>query len=332
MYFFWAIIAPILPALTIFLGAVLIKEKKRVGLLFLGVLVVFNIYISLNIVNIFRRDYNGDFSIFPLSSYLAYIIIVNVVFFSVSLFLLVKLDLFKENRFILEVQSFFYKVKDNIFLLEKISDKILTIFLLFCLFYIVGALNLYIHEFGHAIADIFVGTYYTEIRINLYLQGWTAGGGILATDEFHVLKVTIILLGGLITECLFAFFSLFFILRKKEKNNFTWLISIMISMLFLNRVALYFTFPVLLNISSDVLSLANMGFDPRMLFFIFLPFLIITFSFTFKFLSRLYKTSLNRNRKFIYILFLGLTIYIIVLNVLKAISDAGIPLIFLSFY
>jgi len=242
-----------------------------------------------------------------------------------------KFDLFKENRFILEVQSFFYKIKDNIFLLEKTTDKLLTIFLLFCLFYIVGALNLYIHEFGHAIADIFVGTYYTEIRINIYLQGWTAGGAIPA-DEFFTIKRTGILLGGLITECIFAFFSLIYILRKKEKKNFTWLLSIMISMLFLNRVALYFTFPVLLNISSDVLSLANMGFDPWILFFIFLPFLIITFAFTFNFLSRLYKTSLNRSRKFIYILFLGFTIYIIVLNVLKAISDAGIPLIFLSFY
>jgi len=242
-----------------------------------------------------------------------------------------KFDLFKENRFILEVQSFFYKVKDNIFLLEKITDKILTIFLLFCLFYIVGVLNLYIHEFGHAIADIFFGTYYTEIRINIYLQGWAAGGAIPA-DEFFTIKRTGILLGGLITECIFAFFSLIYILGKKEKNNFTWLISIMISMLFLNRVALYFTFPVLLGISSDVLSLANMGFDPWILFFIFLPFLIIIFAFTFNYLYRLYKTSLNRSRKFIYILFLGFTIYIIVLNVLKAINDAGIPLIFLSFY
>ena len=330
MYFFWAIIAPILPALTIFLGAVLIKEKKRVGLLFLGVLVVFNIYISLNIVNIFRRDYNGDFSIFPLSSYLAYIIIVNVVFFSVSLFLLVKLDLFKENRFILEVQSFFYKVKDNIFLLEKISDKILTIFLLFCLFYIVGALNLYIHEFGHAIADIFVGTYYTEIRINLYLQGWTAGGAIPA-DEFFTINRTVVLLGGLITECIFAFISLFFLLRKKEKKNFTWLLSIVISMLFLNRVALYFTFPQLVNVRSDTLSMVTMGYDPWILFFIFFPFLIMTFVLTFRLMSRFYKTSLKRHKKFLIIYFLSLTVYIVFLNVLVMI-DEYISLISFSFY
>lgn len=332
MYFYWAIIAPILPGLAIFLGAALIKEKKRVGLVFLGILCVFNIYISFNLINIFRRDYNGDFSIFPLSNYLAYIIIINVVFLSVSLLLLMKLDSFKENRLILGVQSFFYKIKDNILLLEKTTDKLLAIFLLFCLFYIIGILNLYIHEFGHAMADIIFGTYYNEIRINFFLQGWTSGGGILATDEFHTQKVTGILLGGLFSECIFTLFSLIIILWKEEKNNFTWLLSIVISMLFLNRVALYFTFPQLLNIRSDVLGLVSLGYDPRDLFYIFFPFLIITIVITSKLISKLYKTSLNRNKLFLGIYFISLTLYIVVLVILSVINEFVIPLESLSFY
>lgn len=331
MYFYWAIVAPILPALAIFLSAVLIKEKKRVGLLFLGIICVFNINISFNLINTFRRDYNGDFSIFPLSHCIVYLIIVNVVFLSFSLLLLMKLDAFKENRFIHGVQSFFYKVKDNISMFEKSTDKLISIFLLFCLFYIVGFLNLYIHEFGHAMADILVGAYYRETRINIYLQGWTSGGGWPGV-EFTLLRSTITSLGGLITESIFALFSLIIILGKKEKKNFTWLLSIVISMLFLNRVALYFTFPQLVNIRSDVLALANIGFDPWMLFFIFFPFLIITFALTFKLMSRFYKTSLKSNKKFLIIYFLGLTTYIVVLVVLGVIDEFVTPLISLSFY
>jgi len=331
MYFYWAIVAPILPASAIFLIAVLIKEKKRVGLLFLGVLCVFNIYVSLNIINIFRRDYNGNFSIFPLNSCLTYLIFLNIVFLSVSLLLIMRLDSFKENQSIIELHSFFFKIKENIFKLDKVTDKLISIFLLFCLFYIVGFLNLYIHEFGHAMADILVGTYYGEIRINLFLQGW-ASGNLMGDDPFLLLKATIISLGGLILECVFASISLFIILRKKEKNSFTWLLSIAISMLFLNRVALYFTFPQFLNISSDVLSLVNTGWDPWIIFFIFFPFLIMTFALTLKLMLRLYKTSLRSNKKFLGIYFLSLTLYIIVLNVLILIDEFITPLVSFSFY
>ncbi len=331
MNFYWAIVAPILPALTIFLSAVLIKEKKRVGLLFLGVLCVFNIYISLNIINIFRRDYNGDFSIFPLNSCLTYVIFVNVVLLSISFLLIRRLDLFKEDQSIIDVQSFLSKIKEDIFKLDKTTDKFISIFLLFCLFYIVGFLNLYIHEFGHAMADILVGTYYGEIRINIFLQGW-ASGNLMGDDPFLLLKATIISLGGLILECVFASISLTIILRKKEKNSFTWLLSIVISMLFLNRVALYFTFPQFLNIRSDVLSLVNIGYNPWTLFFIFFPFLILTFALTLKLLFRFYKTSLKSKKKFLSIYFLSLTTYIIILNVLRVIDEFITPLASLSFY
>lgn len=331
MYFYWAIIAPILPALAIFLSAVLIKEKKRLRIILLSIISVFNIYISFNLINIFRRDYNGDFSIFPLSNYIAYLIIVNVVFLSFSLLILMKLDAFKENRFIIRFQSFFYKIKNNIFILEKATDKLLSIFLLFCLFYIVGFLNVYIHEFGHAMADVSVGTYYKEIRIYTFLQGW-ASGHLLGSDEFLHLKATIISFGGLVAECLFASISLFIILWKKEKTSFTWLLSIAISMLFLNRVLLYFTFPQFFNIRSDVLSLVNTGWDPWIIFFIFFPFLIMTFALTLKLMSRLYKTSLKSSKKFIGIYFLSLTSYIVVLNILRLIDEFITPLVSFSFY
>ncbi len=331
MYFYWAIIAPILPAFAIFLSAVLIKEKKRLRLILLSILCVFNIYISFNLINIFRRDYNGDLSIFPLSNYIAYIIIINAVFLSVSLLILMKLDAVKENRFIISVQSFFCKLKKKIFILKETTDILISILLLFCLLYLVGFLNNYIHEFGHAMADVLVGTYYIEIRIHLFLQGW-ASGYLLGSDEFLYLKANIISFGGLVAECLFASISLFIILRKKDKSGFTWLLSIVISMLFLNRVALYFTFPQFLNINSDVLSLVNTGWDPWILFFIFFPFLIVTFVLTLKLMSRFYKTSLGSKKKFLIIYFLSLTIYIVILNVLKAIHEFITPLVWFSFY
>ncbi|MFX0020578.1 MAG: hypothetical protein ACFFAK_00870 [Promethearchaeota archaeon] len=331
MYFYWALIAPILPALAIFLSAVLIKEKKRLRLILLRILCVFNIYISFNLINIFRRDYNGDLSIFPLSNYIAYIIIINAVFLSVSLLVLMKLDAVKENRFIISVQSFFCKLKKNIFMLEKATDKLLSILLLLCLLFIVGFLSIYIHEFGHAMADVLVGTYYKEIRIYSFFQGWAAGH-LLGTDVFLLLKANIISFGGLVAESLFASISLLFILQKKEKNSFTWLLSIVISMLFLNRVLLYFTFPQFFNINSDVLSLVNSGWDPWIVFFIFFPFLIVTLVLTLKLISGFYKTSLGSKKKFLIIYFFSLIIYIVILNVLKVIHEFITPLVWFSFY
>ncbi|MFX1590709.1 MAG: M50 family metallopeptidase, partial [Promethearchaeota archaeon] len=242
MYFYWAIIAPILPALAIFLSGVLIKEKKRLRIILISILALFNIYLSFNLINIFRRDYYGDLSLFPLSNYIAYVIIINAIFISFSFLILMKLDTIKENRFINSIKSFFCKLKKKIFILKETTDILISILLQFCLLYLVGFLNNYIHEFGHAMADVLVGTYYIEIRIHLFLQGW-ASGYLLGSDEFLYLKANIISFGGLVAECLFASISLFIILRKKEKSGFTWLLSIVISMLFLNRVALYFTFP-----------------------------------------------------------------------------------------
>ncbi len=229
-----------------------------------------------------------------------------------------------------EIQIYVDKLKRSIFKIKKRNDKLISILLLFCLFYVVGFINLYIHEFGHAIADILVGSYYREIRINIYLQGWTAGGAIPA-DVFFQIKRTVILLAGLIMESIVASFLLIIILKKKERNNFTWLSSIIISMLFLNRVALYFTFPQLVNITSDTLSMVYLGYDPWILFFTFLPFLIVTFALTFKLTSRFYKTSLKRNKMFIGIYFFSLTLYIVFLNILSLINDFIIPLVFLSF-
>ncbi|MFX1297890.1 MAG: hypothetical protein ACFFD2_23965, partial [Promethearchaeota archaeon] len=149
MYFYWAIIAPILPALAIFLSAILIKEKKRLRIILLSIICVFNIYISFNLINIFRRDYNRNLSIFPLGSYIAYLIVINAIFLSFSFLILLKFDTIKENRFINSIKSFFCKLKEKMFILKETTDIIISILLLFCLLYLVGFLNNYIHEFGH---------------------------------------------------------------------------------------------------------------------------------------------------------------------------------------
>ncbi|MFW9873793.1 MAG: hypothetical protein ACFFG0_11865 [Candidatus Thorarchaeota archaeon] len=331
MIFYWAIIAPILPSLAIFLSAVLIKEKSRLRLIMIYIFALFNIYVFFNLINIFRRDYYRDLSLFPLSNYITYVLIINALFLLFSFLTLKKFDTIKENRFINSIKSFFCTLKNKIFILNETTDIFISILLLFCLFYLVGFLNNYIHEFGHAMADVLVGTYYTEIRIYIFLQGW-ASGYLLGSDKFLYLKANIISFGGLFAECAFASISLFIILRKKEKDNFTWLLSIVISMLFLNRVALYFTFPQLLNIRSDVLSLVNIGWNPWVIFFIFFPFLIVTFALTLKLMYKFYKKSLRNDKKFIVIYFLSLTIYIVILNVLKLIHEFVIPLVWFSFY
>jgi len=147
VYFYWAIIAPILPALAIFLSGVLIKEKKRLRIILISILALFNIYISFNLINIFRRDYYGDLSLFPLTNYIAYVIIINAIFLSFSFLILMKLDTIKENRFINSIKTFFCKLKKKIFILKETTDILISILLLFCLLYLVGFLNNYISEF-----------------------------------------------------------------------------------------------------------------------------------------------------------------------------------------
>jgi parallel beta-helix repeat protein len=324
----------VIPAVVIFLIAALINGKKRVCLLFTGTIGVFNIYAIFSLINSFRRDYNRNLSFFPLNQSIYYLLLTNVIFTVVALLLIKYLDEFKENWIIQKVQAFFNIAKDNIFKIEKRTDIILSLLLLFCLFYIVGFLSLFIHEFGHAMIAILFDGYYHHIFINIYLQGGAADVIVIQpSDELFFIKHTMHLLGGLIAESAFALVSIIILLKKKEKNKFGWLLSIAIIMLFLDRVALYFTFPQLFNISSDTLSMVNiLNYDPWVLFFIFLPFLLVTFYFTYRMMSEFYEITLNRDKRFIGVYFLGLTIYIVILVIFSVIDRYITPIIPLTFY
>jgi len=323
----------IIPAVVIFLIAALINGKKRVCLLFSGTIGVFNIYAIFSLINSFRRDHNPNVSFFPLN-YVYYLLLTNVIFTVVALLLIKYLGEFKENRIVQKVQAFFNVARDNIFKIEKKTDIMLSLLLLFCVFYIVGFLCLFIHEFGHAMIAILFDGYYHSFFINIYLQGGAASVMVIQpSDPLFFVQHTVLLLGGLITESAFAFVSIIILLKKKEKNKFSWLLSIAIMMLFFDRVALYFTFPQLVNFSSDTLSMVNiLNYDPWALFFIFLPFLLVAFYFTYRIMSKFYETSLNRDKRFIGVYFLGLTIYIVILVILGVIDRYITSFIPLTFY
>ena len=324
----------IIPAIVIFLIAALINGKKRVGVLFSGTICVFNIYAVFSLINTFRRDYNRNLSFFPLNQSISYLLLTNAIFTVVALLLIKYLDEFKENRIVQKVRSFFNRARDSIFKIEKRTDIILSLLLLFCVFYVVNFLSLFIHEFGHAMTTILFDGYYDHIFINIYLQGGTFSVVVAQpSDMLFFIKHTMVSLGGLIAESAFALVSLIILLKKKEKNKFGWFLSIAIIMLFLDRVALYFTFPQLVNFSSDVLSMVNvLNYDPWVLFFIFLPFLLVAFYFTYRITSKFYEISLNRDRRFIGVYFLGLAIYIVILVIFGVIDRYVISFIPLTFY
>ena len=324
----------IIPAVVIFLIAALINGKKRVCLLFTGTIGVFNIYAIFSLINSFRRDYNRNLSFFPLNQYVSYLLLTNAIFIVVALLLIKYLGEFKENRIVQKVQAFFNVARDNIFKIEKKTDIMVSLLLLFFMFYIVGFLCLFIHEFGHSMIAILFDGYYHSFFINIYLQGGAYTGMVIQpSDPLFFVQHTVLLLGGLITESAFAFVSLLILLKKKEKNKFSWLLSIAIMMLFFDRVALYFTFPQLVNFSSDVLAMVNrLNYDPWALFFIFLPFLLVAFYFTYRIISKFYETSLNRDKRFIGVYFLGLTIYIVILVILGVIDRYLISFIPFTFY
>ena len=324
----------IIPVIVIFLIAALINGKKRVGLLFSGTICVFNIYAIFNLINSFRRDYNRNLSLFPLNQSIFYLLLTNVIFTVVVLLLIKYLDEFKENRIVQKVRAFFAIARDNIFKIEKKTDIIISLLLLFCVFYIVGFLSLFIHEFGHAMIAILFDSYYHHIFMNIYLQGGTFSVFVIQpSDALFFVQYTMRLLGGLIAESAFALVSLIILLKKKEKNKFGWFLSIAIIMLFFDRVALYFTFPQLVNISSDTLSMVNiLNYDPWVLFFIFLPFLLVAFYFTYRIMSKFYEISLNRDKRFIGVFFLGLAMYIAILVILGVIDRYITFFVPLKFY
>jgi parallel beta-helix repeat protein len=324
----------VIPAIVIFLIAALINGKKRVCLLFSGTICVFNIYAIFSLINSIRRDYNRNLSLFPLNQYVWYLLLSNAIFTVVALLLIKYLDEFKENRIVQKVRSFFNIARDNIFKIEKKTDIIMSLLLLFCVFYLVNFLGVFIHEFGHAMIAILFDGYYHHIFINIYMQGGAADIIVMQpSDPLFFVQRTTHILGGLIAESAFALVSLIILLKKKEKNKFGWLLSIAIMMLFFDRVALYFTFPQLVNISSDVLSMVNiLNYNPWVLFFIFLPFLLVAFYFTYRIMSKFYEITLNRDRRFIGVYFLGLTIYIVILVILGVIDGYIISFIPFTFY
>jgi parallel beta-helix repeat protein len=324
----------ILTILVIFLIATLITGKKRVCLLFSGTIGLFNIYAFFNTINSFRRDYNRSLSIFPIYNYIIILLLFNAIFILIALLLVKYLDEFKGNRIIQKVQAFFNIARNNIFKIEKKTDMIISLILLFCVFYMVGFLSVFIHEFGHALMTIIFDGYYHSIFINIYLQGGSFSVIVIQpSDPLFVVKYTVYLLGGLIAESAFALISLIILLKKKEMNKFGWLLSIAIIMLFFDRVTLYFTFPQFFNISSDTLSMVNiLNYNPWVLFFIFLPFLLVAFYFTYRIMSMFYEITLNRDKRFIGVYFLGLAIYIVVLVVLGVIDRYLISFIPITFY
>ncbi|MFX1383139.1 MAG: M50 family metallopeptidase [Promethearchaeota archaeon] len=217
----------------------------------------------------------------------------------------------KDTRFTRKISSFIYIIRDNLFKLDKRIDRIISLIMIFVLFYIVGFLSLFTHEFGHAMVNIIFNKYFERIELTINLQGLTYGAGSVI---LNTTQKTIAYLAGMISETLFALTVLIILLIKKEKNKFTWFLSITISMLFLNRVALYFTFSQLLGIPSDTFDMViNLGYDPWILFLIFLPYLMITFEITFQMMKKFSKNALRGEKDFLSVFVLGLISYIVFL-------------------
>jgi len=82
-------------------------------------------------------------------------------------------------------------------------------------FYVVGFLCLFIHEFGHVMIALLFDGYYDHIFINIYLQGGSFGVVVTQpSDPLFFVQHTTYLLGGLIAESAFAFVSLIILLKK----------------------------------------------------------------------------------------------------------------------
>jgi len=330
MDFNWIYIAPIVTALFVFFCPIIVNRKERNILILSGVLSVFNIYTIFSMINSFRRDYGSSFEVFPIFNYISYLMLFNAIFLIYNLIFLLYFDKLKQTYFIKKIQNFFYSLRDNIFKIDKRKDRVLSLLLVFIILYIVGFTSLFTHEFGHAMANIIFGRYFDHIEITLSLQGLTYGGGSI---ELQMFQRTILYLAGLISETIFALIALIFLLSKKEKNKFSFFLSIAISMLFLNRVALYFTFPQLLGITSDTFSMVTyLGYDPWILFLIFLPYLIITVEITLQLIKKFYRSQLSGEKDFISIFILGLVSYILFLVIMVESDNYIDPFLVLNFY
>ncbi len=310
----WIFVVPLLTAIFIFFCPIIVNGRNRTIVILSCVFFVFNFHSIFSIINTLRRDYGNNLSSFPFINIVLYFIIFNGIFLLYSIWFLIKFNMLRQTIFINKIRHLLYSLSNIIFKIDKRRHRLFSLIIIFLFLYIIGFIGLYTHEFGHAIVNIIFGNYFEKIQLTLDLQGLTY---IEGSFQLNTLQKTFAYLGGFISETILASIILIILLAKKEKSKFSWFLSISISMLLLNRLALYFTLPQLLNIPSDTLAMViNLKYDPWILFLIFLPYLIISFEVTFQLILKFYRKELWEKHDFLFIFIVGLISYILFLLII----------------
>jgi len=269
------------------IGTMILNDKKKKALLItISLVILHNCCAILSSINAYRRDYNNNFNLFPLFNCLLYFILYNASLLFIIIIYILKFKRFNENQIIRKARNSLRKISSNFFNPETTLQKVLSIVLLLCFFYILGFLSTLVHEFGHNIARILCGGYYKKIEINLFL-----GGRAYITEGSYTTQCRILSsLAGLLAELIVGS-VLFVILISIKKRNKFWALSILnvLTMLFIHGVG-YFTIYSLLDTYSDAGTLSNiLNINPITIFWITLPFFIGIICYSLIILWKFYK-------------------------------------------
>jgi len=265
---------------------ILNDKKKKAQLITISLLILHNCCAILSSINAYRRDYNYDINFFPLLNYLLYFILYNASLLFIIIVYILNFKRFNETQIIRKARNALRKISSNFFNPETTLQKVLSIVLLLCFFYILGFLTTLVHEFGHCIARVLCGGYYEKIEINLFLGGRAYSTGGSYTTQCRILSS----LAGLLAEVIVGS-VLFVILISIKKRNKFWALSVLnvLTTLFIHGVG-NFTIYSLLDTHSDARTLSNiLNINPITIFWITLPFFIGIIGYSLIILWKFYK-------------------------------------------
>lgn len=265
---------------------ILIDKKKKALLITINLVILHNFCAILSSINAYRRDYNYNINLFPLLNYLIYFMLYNASLLFMIIVYILNFKRFNENQIIRKARNSLKRILSNFFNPKTTGQKVLSIGLLLCFFYILGFLTTLVHEFGHCFARFLCGGYYEKIEINLFLGGRAYSIGGSYTTQCSIINS----LAGLLAEVIVGS-VLFVILISIKKRNKLWAFSVLnvLSTFFIHGVG-YYTIYSLLDTHSDARTLSNiLNMNLFTIFWIMVPFFIGIIIYSLIVLWKFYK-------------------------------------------
>ncbi len=227
---------------------------------------------------------------------------------SIGVFLILLSGKIGKSQIIQKSKKILHQISYKIF---NGSNKLgigLSIISILALIYGISFFFTIVHEFSHVSGIHLLGGYVDYIQINYTLSRYTHFQGI-------ILKMNLIFfyLAGLIGELIASMILLKITNLYKDKHIFIFFLAIIIVFSGIILPLLYFTFTPIIPRSDGYLLSQILNISPISISLFFLPFTLFSLFYLGKVFKNFYQTALNSRRRFLYIFFSALSIFILMI-------------------